>query len=117
MPLTNRAYRFLAWCLLLVFTTLQAAQGLHVHKGGNCATQVVAKHVTKQLHFSQDAGKCHLCDYHHHSQASYLPTFNSFACVYFAPKPVILSVNYAQSVFTACVHTWTNKGPPAIALA
>jgi len=117
MPLTNRAYRFLAWCLLLVFTTLQAAQGLHVHKGSTAMVQVKARHNAKHAHLSQHAGSCHLCDYHHHSQTSYPPVFNTFTCAYFAPQPVILSVNYSQSIFTACVHTWTNKGPPATALA
>lgn len=106
--------QFFAFFLLLLFTFMQAGAALHVHLNDQ-GHQGLASSKTSSKHFLiKGTSKCRLCEYNHHRMPDLATATQliSLKCVLTAFRS--LKVNYIQRFFETAVHTWTNKGPPAI---
>ncbi|RYY06005.1 MAG: hypothetical protein EOP43_07530 [Sphingobacteriaceae bacterium] len=117
MSFSKKTHSFASLFLLLVFTTVQLLQAVHVHldiKHNKTAISQPGKICKKS--FSKQVSKCLICDYFHHQQDSKVPGLIHFSFTCYAVKPLLFNTGYAQNIIESSVHTWTNKGPPTVSI-
>jgi hypothetical protein len=98
-----------------MITSIQVLQALHMHTGDGKVSAVSLQDAGKSVHHDVGAPevKCSVCEHFTHQQ-SYLHQYDAVSLTYYPVRPIILSVNYADSLYFTAVHTWTNKGPPLV---
>ena len=101
--------------LLLIFSAIHVIPALHSHPE---TVTTVETFTTKKISNHPDIDKhtddCLICSFVAHKQLDFpqdlsAPVISAFAC-----KPITLNTRYCLQFFEAAVHTWTNKGPPAL---
>lgn len=105
----------IAFFLLLIFSAVQVVQCLHSHADDTYSSSIVKDtHNTSDKAIHQADTKCKVCDYIQNQQSRHFCQDAPSQLAVLNVKPIIISVDFSESLFERAVHIWTNKGPPQV---
>lgn len=98
--------------MLVVFASIQLLQAYHMHTQEKKFGVSITNETTSEHHLDTVGLKCSICDYFVNAQSKQFYESTTTTYIYYPVKASILNIDFSQSLYSAAVHTWTNKGPP-----
>jgi len=104
---------FVAYLLLLTFSTIQVTEVIHNHvEDHHVPSHEGLKKQTPEITLADAVQKCKFCKDLSSQQIAFHPLeINTFDFEVTRPSTAVGAV-YEHKLFETAVNTWTNKGPP-----